>query len=742
MAARSSQRRVGTARPKSKGQRWLLRWGWLLPIGAILIGAALLFLTYAFASIPLPQDIELESSAEVYDVNGDQIGTFAGDQTRFLIDARELIREKPFIGQAVVAAEDRDFYEHGGVSLRGIVRAAWANVTGGEVTQGGSTITQQYVKNAVLEDPSRTVTRKVKEAVLAIKMERRFSKREILAFYLNTIYLGRGAYGIEAAARAYFDKHADDLTLSEAAYFAGIIPSPESYQLDENRRGAIERRNQVLDVMVQEGYLNPKRAAATRRQKLRLAPGAQELRSRRQRAAYFMEWLRKEYLYPEYGNDLYTRGLKIYTTLDLEMQGFAEDAVGSILPNPQDPQAALVSVTPRGGVRAFVGGRAFENVGRARGFNFAGDYPGRQAGSAFKPFTLLTAIEEEISPNSTFSGYSPMDIDECAGADGIPPWEVDNYGGQSYGSVSLVTATTNSINTVFAQLIAEVGPEKVAETVEAFEFDREGTNGEREISDSQCSLALGTLDVTPVEMARAFAGFTARGALPPIMPIRYITDSEGNCIKIYRPDVEVECGEEADFDVQPVADRNSADVLNQVMTNVVSGGTAAAADIGRPVAGKTGTTQNNRDAWFAGSIPQLTTVVWMGHPLDKKTGQSPLMQYCSDPALCKPVEGDLGYPIEVTGGSFPARIWEAYMSQAVADFPVEDFPEPEELPDETISSPAPAPPTASPTLVESPSPTPTIIESPSPTPAPTEPAPSPDQSVLPSPTTGREEEDP
>jgi penicillin-binding protein 1A len=720
------------ASSRTRTQRFLLRYGWVLPVGAIAIGGGLLFLTYAFASIPLPRDIELVSSAEVYDANGRLIGTFSGEVRRFLIDTQELLKDKPFIGEAVVAAEDRDFYEHGGLSIRGIVRAAWANVTGGEITQGGSTITQQYVKNAVLHDPSRTVTRKVQEAILAVKMERRFSKKEILSFYLNTIYLGRGAYGIEAAARTYFDKHADELTLSEAAFFAGIIPAPESYQPDENKRGAIERRDRVLDLMVDAGYVSPGRAASATRQRLRLAK-ATEIRTRRQDAAYFMEWLRKKYLYPEFGNELYTRGLKIHTTLNLDMQDYAEEAVGSILPNPEDPEASLVSVTPRGAVRAFVGGRHFDNLRKARGFNFAGDFPGRHPGSAFKPFTLLTAIEENISPQSHFSGHSPMTIPdpECY-TDGAP-WEVDNYANASYGTLSLVEGTTNSVNTVFAQLIAEVGPDKVAENLEDFSFAPK--NGEDEI-EGNCSLALGAYDVTPLEMARAFSGFAARGSLPEIMPIRYITDSDGDCIKAYRP-VDIECDDREGLASPRVADQNDVDVLTQVLTNVVSGGTAEAADIGRPVAGKTGTTQDNRDAWFAGYVPQLTTVVWMGYPVNKKGDETPLMQYCADPQLCKPVHG-----IEVTGGSFPAQIWAAYMSRAVANMAVEDFPEPEDLPDEIVNSPAPTPaPVPPPAEEESPAPSPK--PSPSPPPSPTvEPSPSPEPSIVPTPTGGGREGDP
>ncbi|MGH2748879.1 MAG: transglycosylase domain-containing protein, partial [Actinomycetota bacterium] len=420
-------------RPRSRWQRFLLRYGWILPAGALLVGAGVLVLTYAFASIPLPQDINPSSSAEVFDVKGRLIGTFSGEVRRFLIDTQKLLKEKPFIGQAVVAAEDREFYDHNGVSVRGIVRAAWANITGGEIAQGGSTITQQYVKNAVLQDPSRTVTRKVKEAVLAIKLERRYDKDQILGFYLNTIYLGRGAYGIEAAARSYFDKHADELTLGEAAYLAGIIPSPESYQPDENPQGARQRRDLVLERLEARGDITEAEFAEASEGRVKLAEGVTRT-TRRQRAAYFMEWLRKEYLFPEFGNDLYTGGLKIYTTLDLDMQGFAEEAVRStfeqVLPDGGGPQAALVSTTPTGAVRALVGGkRHFDNIRKARQFNFATTFPGRQAGSAFKPFTLMTAIEEDISPQSRFSGSSPRTItDEECYTNGLP-WQVDNFGG-------------------------------------------------------------------------------------------------------------------------------------------------------------------------------------------------------------------------------------------------------------------------------------------------------------------------
>jgi penicillin-binding protein 1A len=714
-----------------------------LPIFAVVIGAGILLLTYAFASIPLPRDLRLPSSAEVYDVHGKLIGTYSDEVQRFLIDTEKLPK---FVGEAVIASEDRGFYEHGGISPRGILRAAWANLTGGEVQQGGSTITQQYVKQAVLQDPSRTISRKVKEAILAIKLERRYSKKEILGFYLNTIYFGRGAYGIEAAARVYFDTHAEDLSLKQMGYLAGIIPAPERYQADENPVGARERRDRTLRLMAEEGYISAERAERASKGKVKLEGDQREVE--RSKAAYFMEWLRKEFLYTDrfYGDDLYHEGLKIYTTLDLEMQAQAEDAVAGVLTEKNDPQSALVSMTPRGEVRAMVGSRSdFTNITTARGFNHATDYPGRQPGSSFKPMTLMTAVDEGISPSSTFSGRSPAFIDEpiCMGDDDgdgtLDPWEVENFGGASYGTMTLDQATTNSVNTVYAQLIAEVGAEKVRDLVEEFGFAPK--YGKEEIT-ANCSLALGGAEtVTPLEMARAYAGFAARGRLPEVMPIRYVVDSAGNC-RAFLPDVGDECkAEDVEYRGEQVVERNEADVVNQVLTHVVQSGTATVANIGRPVAGKTGTTQDFESAWFAGYTPNLVTVVWEGYPVEMvkaepgslvdgrtvpKSGKIavvPRMTYCGDTRVCRPVHG-----YEVTGGGAPvspAVIWANYMRQATIDLDPLPFPIPTDMPDKMLNSPAPAPP---------PSPEPEETEKPDKPDEPEEPEPTVEPSPEPEPT--------
>ena len=717
------------ARPKSRMQRILLKLGWLIPIGALLAGAGVLVFTYAFAVIPLPQEVSLESATRVYDVDGKLIGIYTGEQRRFLLNEEklnELFKKAPHVGEAVISAEDKDFYEHDGVSLRGLARAAWANLTGGEIQQGGSTISQQYVKNAVLQDPSRTITRKFKEAILAIKLERRYSKKEILGFYLNTIYLGRGAYGIEAAAEAYFAKDAAELDLGEAAYLASIIPSPESYQPDENRRAAKQRRNGVLDVMVEEGYISPRKARRASRGKVDAIEVDKDA-LKHQTAAYFMEWLRDQYLDPLLGSCLYTCGLKVYTTLDLDAQEAAENALSLV--SPKDwPQAALVSMTPKGEVRAMVGGKNFTSVKAARGFNYATTPPGRQPGSAFKPFTLLTAFTKDISPSSRFSGASPATISDPDCSNGVEPWTPENYGGSSYGTVDLRTATANSINTVYAQLIAETGPDAVAELVGDFGF--RPPPGEKEIPD-HCSIALGgSIDVTPLEMARAYAGFNARGVLPEVNPVTFIRDNDNNCIDATGPASVTEAFKESKkgnlTEVVPkswadcpgdkpvrvegtrVVEENEADVLNDVMTNVVTGGTAASANLSAyEESGKTGTTQEYRDAWFAGSVPSseesqgLTTVVWMGYPLENpKKGPSytPLMTYCYDPIpdKCRPVGG-----ISVTGGSYPAQMWASYMTQAVEILGIDPaaYPTPTDLGDNVINSP---PPTTDPTTFDPP----------------------------------------
>lgn len=391
-----------------------------------------------------------------------------------------------------------------------------------------------------------------------------------------------------------------------------------------------------------------------------------------------------------------------------------------------------------GGGPNCINGKTFSKTKIARGFNYATTFPGRQAGSSFKPFTLLTAIEEGISPRSTLSGTSPAIIeDEICETNG-EKWEVNNYGGSSFGAMDLIRATTSSVNTIYAQLVAEVGPAKVADLLEDFGFNPK--YGAEEIS-PVCSLALGTYDVTPLEMARAYAGFAGRGAVPHVTPISYVTDSEGNCVTEYLPR-KGGCDKNAKDAPEQVTEQNSVDVLNQALETVVTSGTATAASIGRPAAGKTGTTQNNANAWFAGHIPQMATVVWVGYPIEKGPDGKPNteddfipeMRYCSDPNLCRPVDGR-----EVTGGFLPATIWGQYMARAVEGMEVVDFPTPSSYPGELIegniatASPGPTK-SPKPEETEDPEPEPEPTEEPEPEPS-TDPEPSPDPepSIVPSP---------
>ncbi|HJR45039.1 MAG TPA: transglycosylase domain-containing protein [Actinomycetota bacterium] len=675
----------GRVLPGRAFRRWGPLW-WLNVLGAVALAlvAADFAVEYSLAKVPLPPEVKLPSTSEIYDRDGRLIATYRDEVTRFIIDTTRLPRH---IREAVIAAEDRDFFEHEGISPAGMVRAAWANFTSGEVEQGGSTITQQYIKNAVLEDPSRTVERKVNEAILAIKLERRYSKEEILDFYLNTVYFGRGAYGIQAAAGVYFAKDAKQLTLDEAAYLAGLIPAPAAYQKKEE---GLERRAQVLSAMREEGYISDAERERAANSKLRFDT-SKPLRARRQPAAYFLEWLRKDFLYPHFGDCLYRCGLKIHTTIDLEMQREAEEAIASVLNEEGDPEAALVSLTAGGEVRAMVGGRDFTSVKSARGFNFATDGR-RQAGSAFKPFTLLRAYEEGISPSSRFSGESPKTIEDptCTGPDGI--WQPENYEGSAYGTLDLTQATANSVNTVYAELVTEVGAADVADLVERFGFAGDTGNGD---IPPHCSLSLGTLDVSVLEMARAYAGFAGRGALPRISPVTWVEGQSGRCLLGYTPPAKTRCKDTVNTEPKQVIDPNAVDVLTQTLEGVVEFGTGTDAAIGRPMAGKTGTTQDNRDAWFAGYTPQLATVVWMGYPIERgpdgKKGTaddvSPLMNYCGVPTSCRPVHG-----IDVTGGSFPAAIWSAFMAAALEGVDIEYFQTPLEMPGIVINPPPPPPP--------------------------------------------------
>ncbi len=625
------------------------RWPWMVASGVVSVIGALGVVVW-LATFKIPELAPQAQSSRVLAADGRLIATLHAEEDRTVVDLSAISKH---LRTAVLLAEDREFFEHRGMSYKGIVRAAFTNFAGGGIRQGGSTITQQYARNAF---PSigreRTVIRKLKEAFWALQLEQHLSKGEIMQRYLNTVYFGRGAYGAEAAARTYFKIPASELTVGQAAYLAGVIRAPELFQIDENPRSATNLRNQVIDALLEGKAITPAQAKAAKAEKLadQFKPGASvEVES--PRAGYFVEYVRRN-LKSQFGltdSQILRGGLVIHTTLDLNMQDAAEDSIREVLNRPDDPEAALVAMGPQGEVKAMVGGRDVDSITRARGFNFAVDQSakggGRQAGSAFKPFALAAFLSEGKSLASTFSGASPIEIQSgrCRNQDGTA-WKVANFENASFGSLDLAAATLSSVNTVYAQMMNTA--------VTPSEFIAVAGKAGIEIPkfDSGCALALGTTDVTPLEMARAYTTFAQRGNRPDPISVLKITQPDGRLLA------------EASPKVQATLDRNVADTVNYVLERNIRSGTGTSAKIGRPAAGKTGTTQNHANAWFAGYTPNLTAVVWMGY--------AP-----SDDGTIKEMSNVHG--IEVTGGSLPATIWRRFMTRAVKGLPAASFRKPQ-----------------------------------------------------------------
>lgn len=625
------------------------RWPWAAAAAAVSVLGAVLAVLW-LANFNVPEVAPQAQSSRVLAADGRLIATLHGEEDRTVVDLQDISEN---LRSGVLIAEDREFFKHKGMSYRGIVRAAFTNFAGGGIRQGGSTITQQYVRNVF---PSvgrdQTLTRKVKEAFLAIQIEQKLGKNEIMEGYLNTVYFGRGAYGAEAAARTYFKVSAADLTVGQAAYLAGVIRAPETFQIDEDPKGATNLRNQVIDSMVEAGAITEQRGRAAEKEALadQFKPGVSvEVES--PRAGYFLEYVRRN-LRSDFGltdAQILRGGLTITTTLDLDMQTAAEDAVRAVLSRPDDPEAALVAMGPQGEIRAMVGGRDVDSISRSRGFNFAADGGrtggGRQAGSAFKPFALAAFLSSGKSLESTFAGLSPTEITSgrCRNKDGSP-WKVSNFENISYDSLNVTGATLRSVNTVYAEMMNRVvTPSKFIETA-----GRVGI--EIPTTDSGCALALGTSDVTPLQMARAYTTFAQRGNRPEPISVVKITQPDGEVLVENTPKIE------------PAIERNVADTINYVLEQNVRSGTGTGARIGRPAAGKTGTTQNYANAWFAGYTPNLTAVVWMGYA----PGEDGSIKEMTD------VRGT-----EVTGGSLPASIWRRFMTAALRDTPSTGFKKPQ-----------------------------------------------------------------
>ena len=649
---------------------------------AFLFGLLFFSAAYALIDIPKPTDISTARSTIVQDRNGKLIARLHAEADRVDIGFEQMPQH---LRQAVIAAEDRTFYTHSGVSIPSIIRAAFANVTGLGVEQGGSTITQQFVKNAYVGS-ERTMWRKFKEAIVSLKVERQLSKNEILEDYLNTIYFGRGAYGVEAAAQTYFRKHAQSLELQESALLAALISAPESYDPVRNPEVAKRRRDEVLKVMARLGAITEAQSTEAIAQPVKVRQRSITTTAPSTIAAHFVEDVRR-ILVRDYGDDrVYRGGLVVKTTLDLRLQRFAEEAVKTVLDRKDDPEAALVAIdNATGGVLAMVGGRTYEE----NEFNLASQGR-RQAGSAFKPFVLASAIDQEYSIKSRFDAPAKITLET-----GFQPWEVHNYDDRNYGEIDMVRATENSVNTFYAQLILKIGPQNAAQMA--------NVAGVTSKLQPVPSLTLGTSEVSPMELTGAYATFASSGMHAQPHLIRVIQDRDGNVLF------------ESEIRPQRVLRAKVADTVAHVLTRVVKNGTGRRADMGsRPVGAKTGTTEDHVDAWFQGFTRQISTGVWMGFPDGKRKMTN--------------VRG-----IAVSGSSFPAQIWRAFMDDAIAELelPIEGFgkptsegeilneePSPTPTPSTTVVPSLPATPTPQPKETKTPGPPPSDEPSPSPSGAP------------------------
>jgi penicillin-binding protein 1A len=595
--------------------------------------------------------VEVESST-LFAADGSLVYTFHAEENRKVVPLEEI---PTYVRDAVVAIEDERFYRHDGIDVRAILRALRANAEAGQVEEGGSTITQQYVKNVLLHDDSQTLSRKIEEASMALQLERRFSKDRILELYLNAIYFGNGAYGIEAAAHQYFGKSATDLTLAEGALIAGLIQRPSATDPYKEPGLALERRNLVLERMRAHRFASDADVDLALAEPITLG-SATTPAAERYAAPFFVEEVKQWILDdPRFGATpqarrdlLFGGGLRIQTTVDLAAQAQAEQAIAAVLPDPAGPDASLVAIDPSTGyVKAMVGGRDFFGTSEIAKLNLATQGP-RQAGSSFKPLVLATALAQGIDPNMTLP--APACIDIPIGGGQI--WHPCNYGGGGGGRVSIIEGTVRSYNTLYAQLMMMVGPAAAMEGATRY--------GIRSPLKAVPSAVLGSNDVTAMDMASAYATFANRGIkVPPVLVTR-ITRADGTVLFQH------------EHTQEKVLDAGVADLLTSILEQVIERGTGTKAKLDRPAAGKTGTADDWTDAWFAGYTPDLATAVWVGFPQVGPEGKIRMQPPTT--------------PIRVTGGSYPAQVWQHFMSGALAGRPPVAFTPP---PTTTTTAPAP-----------------------------------------------------
>mgnify|MGYP000878764690 FL=1 len=597
-------------------------------LGVVLLGTSLVFylLLMELPSIAALKDFRPSIATRVYDDNNELIDEF------FLEDRKVIkLSECPrYVIQAFVAAEDTRFFEHRGLDYQSITRAFFKNLAAGHIVQGGSTITQQVAKSLYLS-PERSYRRKIKEALLAYKIDRYLTKEEILNLYLNYIYLGHGTYGIEAASQGYFGKSAREITLSEVALLAGLPKAPNNFSPFLHPDRALQRQAYVLQRMLEDGYIT----AAEKERALATPLRLRSVRPKDKVAAYFIEHVRR-YIMEKYGSDvLYKEGLEVYTTLNLPMQKAARDAMERGLQELEGRQGyakglvqgALLCMDARtGAVRAMVGGRDFSRSE----FNRA-TQSRRQPGSAFKPFIYTAAFDKGLTP-STIMVDSPISFAAPSEPNGV--WQPKNFDGTFLGPMTLRHALVHSRNVVTIKVLKEIGVDYAAGYA--------ANMGIASPLARNLTLALGSSGVTLLEMVRAYGVLANQGQRATPLFIKKIVDRTGQVFEENQPMLE------------QVIDPRIAFMSAYVMQDVVEQGTGARVrSIGRPVAAKTGTTNDMRDAWFMGFTPSFVTGVWVGFDQERSLGR------------------------QEVGGRAAAPIWLYFMEKAVQGTPVEVFPVPE-----------------------------------------------------------------
>ena len=696
---------------KRKKKGFFRRFWWVFLAVPALLGLCLFVALFiAYQKVQLPQTLPAIQSTLLLDRNGKPLASLHGSVDRTVIPLSKMSKN---IQDAVISVEDHGFYSHPAVDPLGILRAAWTNLVRHQVVQGASTITEQLVKNvyagtsvtqpdgsSVYVEPPRTIKEKIREALMAVKLENVYTKDQILEQYLNTVYFGHGAYGVQAAAETYFGVPAGQLTVLQSATLAGVLHAPTLYDPIDHPYDNKFRRYYALDQMARYGYIDP----ATDSQ-LKAVPCCGTVKSSSRLdtpglSEYFVNYT-ANFLVDKFGSStVYGGGLRVTTSLDLKLQAIAEKAINSHLPpTSSNPSAALVAIDPTTGqILAMVGGRDFNKskVNLATGDGGGG----RQAGSAFKMFTLAAAMREGYSLNSTWRGPTQKVIPDPACRDQFgSPWLVYNAPDESAGTFSLAAATWHSVNTVFAQVVSQLGPDKVVQMAHAL--------GIQSHLDPYCSVTLGSVAVNPLEMATAYSTIADDGVRHWPTPLNRIASRGGTTApNVASPG-------------QQVLDPNDAALVTSALQGVIQFGTGSAAYIGRPAAGKTGTAKDNVDAWFCGYTPQLATCVWMGWP----KSETPLLNVMGVPA--------------VYGGTIPAAIWHDFMLGALRGKPVVNFPAASSA-GHTVGPSATPTPKPSPSLSPSPTGTPTGTPSPTGSPSPSgSPSLAPSRPLPPSPGTRR-----